>query len=167
MKSQLSKSQKTFLIFIMILLVILSGIGIGYGLYKNRIYNKMISDINKEEKKYYITNNETGIKIELNKECDKCSLSVKLIDNIRKGIINTYEIKLLDENGNEKNIDDLDVAIMVPIDNDLKGYSDYKMLFVSGDEILKTYSTYTDSDYIVFKTSQLGIYGITGTINVD
>ena len=170
MNTSMSSGKKALLYIIGTLLIVLSGVAIGYGLYKNKLSEENIQNTTIEAKKdeYFMNDDNTAIEVSIGEECTGCTLSITSVNkDIKKGIIRTYDIRILDINGKDKVIDNDKLIIKIPVDDELKQYKDYKMLYIVDDQIKQTWSTYTEDEVIYFETDHLGMYGISGEILPD
>ena len=67
------------------------------------------------------------------------------------------------ENGQKIEIKNTKMKIRIALPEDLKGYSNYKVVYLLNDEIKETIPTTVEDGYIVFETSHLSKYGIVAT----
>ena len=170
--NNMSGAKKALLYLIGTLLIVLSGVAIGYGLYRNKVNEENIKNTNIEKKakedEYFIKDSKTNMEVSIGEECYNCTVSITPVNKeIKKGILRTYDIKVLDATGKEKDVEEYDITVKIPVDDELKQYKDYKMLYIVDDQIKQTWSTYTEDNIIYFETDHLGIFGITGEILPD
>ena len=67
------------------------------------------------------------------------------------------------ENGQKIEIKDTKMKIKIALPEDLKGYNNYKVVYILNDEIKETIQATVEDGYIVFETSHLSEYGIVAT----
>lgn len=67
------------------------------------------------------------------------------------------------ENGQVVKIDDTKMKIRIALQEDLKGYKKYEIVYILNDEIKETIPATIENGYIVFETSHLSEYGIVAT----
>lgn len=67
------------------------------------------------------------------------------------------------ENGQKIEIKNTKMKIRIALPEDLKGYNNYKVVYILNDEIKETIPATVEDGYIVFETSHLSEYGIVVT----
>lgn len=67
------------------------------------------------------------------------------------------------ENGQRIEIKDTKMKIRIALPKDLKGYNNYKVVYILNDEIKETIQATVEDGYIIFETSHLSEYGIVAT----
>ncbi len=82
-----------------------------------------------------------------------------LSDNNVKYIV---DINVL-ENGQIVKISDTKMKIKIALPENLKGYKEYKIVYIANDEIKETIPATIEDGYIVFETSHLSQYGVVAT----
>ncbi len=79
-----------------------------------------------------------------------------------KNVKYIVDINML-ENGQVVKISDTKMKIKIALPENLKGYKEYKVVYITNDEIKETISTTIEDGYLVFETSHLSHYGIVAT----
>ena len=67
------------------------------------------------------------------------------------------------ENGQVVKISDTKMKIKISLPENLKGYKEYKVVYITNDEIKETIPATIEDEYLVFETSHLSHYGIVAT----
>ncbi len=67
------------------------------------------------------------------------------------------------ENGQVVKISDTKMKVKIALPENLKGYKEYKVVYIANDEIKETISVTIEDEYLVFETSHLSQYGIVTT----
>ena len=82
-------------------------------------------------------------------------------------IIGLYDISLYDANLIKKSVKNSLITISIPIEGALKGYDDYKIVYIDNDNNItdEKFNTTISDGYINFDTTHLSIYGIIGIKN--
>lgn len=109
-------------------------------------------------------NSDTGIEAVFEDEYDdRYKLVVDNITTTNKNIIKLYDIKLVDENGEEVHISNTKITIKIPIGDILDNYENIKVKYINGDnEEEQSYSI--EDGYLIFTTTHLSNYAIEGTL---
>ena len=149
----------------------------GYERYKNvTLYASWTKTSSKPEQpvketvKEIQSTGETKAKIEFANEVSKdYKLDIKPVE-VKKDLTNknvkyVVDINVL-ENGEVVKISDTKMKIRIALPEDLKGFSEYEVVYISNDEIKETIPATVEDGYIVFETSHLSQYGIVA-INVE
>ena len=89
----------------------------------------------------------------------KVEVNKNLSDNNVKYII---DINVL-ENGQIIKISDTKMKIKIALPENLKGYKEYKIVYITNDKIKETILATIEDGYIVFETSHLSQYGVVVT----
>ena len=118
----------------------------------------------KETVKEIQSTGETKAKIEFAKEVSKdYKLDIKPVE-VKKDLTNKNVKYVVDINVLENNqivkISDTKMKIRIAIPEELKGYNQYEVVYISNDEIKETLPATVEDGYIVFETSHLSQYGI-------
>lgn len=118
----------------------------------------------KETVKEIQSTGETKANIEFENEVSKnYKLDIKPVeikkDLTDKSVKYMVDINVLDGNNIVK-ISDTKMKIKIELPEDLKGYNQYEVVYISNDEIKETIPATVKDGYIVFETSHLSQYGI-------
>ena len=122
------------------------------------IYKSTIDEINKLIYNYKLTNEIL--------DTDKLiSTKIEITDLLKeKNIVSLFDISLYDSNMNKKNVKKSVIDISIPITDELKGYDEYKIVYINElNEITEEkFETNIVDGYIKFETSHLSLYGVIG-----
>ena len=81
-----------------------------------------------------------------------------------KNIKYLVDINML-KNNQAVQVNGIKMKIRIVLPEDLKGYNNYKVVYILNDEIKETIPAIIEDGYIVFETSHLSQYGIVATSN--
>ena len=93
----------------------------------------------------------------------KVEVNKNLSDNNVKYIV---DINVL-ENGQIVKISDTKMKIKIALPENLKGYKEYKIVYITNDEIKETIPATIEDEYIVFETSHLSEYGVVASEKIS
>ncbi len=93
----------------------------------------------------------------------KVEVNKNLSDNNVKYIV---DINVL-ENGQIVKISDTKMKIKIALPENLKGYKEYKIVYITNDEIKETIPATIEDGYIVFETSHLSQYGVVASEKIS
>ena len=71
------------------------------------------------------------------------------------------------ENGQIVKISDTKMKIKIALPENLKGYKEYKIVYITNDEIKETIPATIEDGYIVFETSHLSQYGVVASEKIS
>ena len=90
-------------------------------------------------------------------------LQIEVNNNLsNKNVKYIVDINVL-ENGQVVKISDTKMKIKISLPENLKGYKEYKVVYITNDEIKETIPATIEDEYLVFETSHLSHYGIVAT----
>lgn len=137
-----------------------------YDIYKNlTLYASWTKDVN--VKKEFDSsssikgtiNFENGINENYKLDIKNVELKKELEDKNVKFVV---DINMLDGNNIVK-IDNTKMKIKILLPDNLKGFNEYKVVYILNDEIKETIKAKVEDGYIVFETNHLSQYGIIAT----
>ena len=91
----------------------------------------------------------------------KIEVKKELADKNVKYLIDINILK----NNQAVQVNGIKMKIRIALPEDLKGYNNYKVVYILNDEIKETIPAIIEDGYIVFETSHLSQYGIVATSN--
>ncbi|MDY5577626.1 MAG: hypothetical protein SPF70_09225 [Lachnospiraceae bacterium] len=80
-----------------------------------------------------------------------------------KNLLKVFDISVIDTNNQIISIKDNEITIRLLLEDTLKGYDDYKVVYIQDGVIKENMDAQIVGDYLVFKTSHLSQYGIVAT----
>ena len=91
----------------------------------------------------------------------KIEIKKELTDKNVKYLVDINILK----NNQAVQVNGIKMKIRIALPEDLKGYNNYKVVYILNDEIKETIPATIEDGYIVFETSHLSQYGIVATSN--
>ena len=88
--------------------------------------------------------------------------SVNVQAKTDKVLVELYDIYMADENDNIIKMEDGTYTIKVELNDTLKKYEDYQVIYISDDNTVELIDAKVDGNYVVFNTTHLSKYGIVG-----
>ena len=88
--------------------------------------------------------------------------SVNVQAKTDKVLVELYDIYMADENDNIVKMEDGTYTIKVELNDTLKKYEDYQVIYISDDNTVELIDAKVDGNYVVFNTTHLSKYGIVG-----
>lgn len=100
---------------------------------------------------------EEGSKLQIVKVSEDKVAELKKEDASLKAV---FDINVVSKTGEIIKIDDNKMQIRMLLDESLRGYSNYQVVYIKDGKIAEKMPTKIDGNYIVFETTHLSEYGI-------
>ena len=121
-----------------------------------------------------VENSEVEVKVELEKAVEKGSKlqivkvaeeKVAEVKKIEKNLKAVFDINVVSNSGNIIKIEDNKMQIRILLEEDLRGYKNYQVVYIKDGKIVEEMPTKIEGNYIVFETTHLSEYGIIANNN--
>lgn len=127
----------------------------------NNVYKSTVDETNKIIYNFKLTNEILDNDKLVSKKLD---INEYLKNN---NVIGLYDISLYSSDNIKKSVNNSLINISIPLNSDLIGYDEYKVVYVNDNGIItdETFETSVKDGYIKFSTTHLSMYAIVGIKN--
>ena len=121
-----------------------------------------------------VENSEVEVKVELEKAVEKGSKlqivkvaeeKVAEVKKIEKNLKAVFDINVVSNAGDIIKIEDNKMQIRILLEESLRGYDKYQVVYIKDGKIVEEKPTKIDGNYIIFETDHLSEYGIIASNN--
>ena len=121
-----------------------------------------------------VENSEVEVKVELEKAVEKGSKlqivkvaeeKVAEVKKIEKNLKAVFDINVVSNAGEIIKIEDNKMQIRILLEESLRGYDKYQVVYIKDGKIVEEKPTKIDGNYIIFETTHLSEYGIIANNN--
>ena len=121
-----------------------------------------------------VENSEVEVKVELEKAVEKGSKlqivkvaeeKIEEVKKVEEDLKTVFDINVVSNTGDIIKIEDNKMQIKILLEEDLRGYKNYQVVYIKDGKIVEEMPTKIEGNYIVFETTHLSEYGIVANNN--
>ena len=121
-----------------------------------------------------VENSEVEVKVELEKAVEKGSKlqivkvaeeKIEEVKKVEEDLKTVFDINVVSNTGDIIKIEDNKMQIKILLEEDLRGYKNYQVVYIKDGKIVEEMPTKIEGNYIVFETTHLSEYGIIANNN--
>ena len=121
-----------------------------------------------------VENSEVEVKVKLEKAVEKGSKlqivkvaeeKIEEVKKVEEDLKTVFDINVVSNTGDIIKIEDNKMQIKILLEEDLRGYKNYQVVYIKDGKIVEEMPTKIEGNYIVFETTHLSEYGIVANNN--